>query len=137
MPSVVYATTLLAAVSVPFAFLVPAPEVVVRHAGRLCLALLLAGCAAMTLAVVLPVTDHWWEGVGAFAAGLTFLHAMFWCAGVTRRRGADDGEGGGGGGGRRPPREPDEGPGGTGLDWVEFDRARAAWEAERRTLTPI
>jgi hypothetical protein len=89
----------------------------------------------MTLAILLPVTDHWWEGVGAFAVGLTLLHAMFWCAGVAHR--GDDDADGGGGGGRRPPREPDEGPGGGGLDWGEFDRARAAWESERRTVIGV
>jgi hypothetical protein len=133
----VYVTTLLAATSLPLAFLVPPPQIVVRHSTRLCLGLLLAGCAAMAMAILLPATDHWWEGVGAFAIGLTLLHAMFWCAGVARRRGEDDDSDGGGGGGRRPPHGPDEGPGGSGLDWGEFDRARAAWESERRTVIGV
>ena len=112
----------------------PPPEAVARRAHRLCLGLLLAGCLAMALAILLPATDHWWLGVGAFAVGLTLLHVMLWCAGVARRRGdGEDDADGGGGGGRRPPHRPDEGPGGDGLDWGEFDKLRASWEADRRT----
>jgi hypothetical protein len=118
----------------PLAVFVPPPRAVAGRAPTVTFGLLFLGVGLALGSVVVLMLGHWYEGLAVSGGALATLFLMFWAAAPRRHGDAtdDDAEEGGGGGGNLPVGPVDDpAPGGSALDWGEFDRYRDTWAGER------
>jgi hypothetical protein len=131
------------ALSLSLAVLTPVPEGASRRARRARAALACGGGLAMSAAITLSFTGHWFASGIAGCVSIVIVCACLWYAltprFTPRADDEDDSDGGGGGPRKRPDPPAPPQPAGdppddlerNRPDWTDFDRARANWQRER------
>jgi hypothetical protein len=119
----------------PLAIFVPPPALIRRRASATVIVLFAIAVGMLLTGIVVQILGHWYPGLAVGGGALGALMLMFWAAAPDPRNAdEDDAEDGGGGGSPKGPPDDPEHPGGSGLDWDDFDRVRNQWSHERELV---